>query len=53
MIIFKIKLRKTEYDASEKKNVRKTFKYNAYKDKTEEVEYNSAGNLKKKNCFYL
>lgn len=38
-------------DVEKHKNIRRTFKYNALKDKTEEMEYSVSGGLLKKTLF--
>jgi len=45
------KTEESEMDIAKKKNVRRTFRYNAMKDKTEEVEYNGANGIEKKTEY--
>ncbi len=46
-----LKIAETELDVNKKKNLTRTFRYNALKDKTEESEFSADGLLLKKTIF--
>ncbi|MBE0646396.1 MAG: hypothetical protein IH596_01285 [Bacteroidales bacterium] len=41
----------SEFDAGKKRDIKWTYRYNALKDKIEEIEYNSGGEIQKKSAF--
>jgi YD repeat-containing protein len=45
------KTAETEFDAAKKKDIRRSFRYNAMNDKTEEKEYNGSGTVTGRTTF--